>query len=141
MLSGIDLVHGPIKYRYITARLTGALVKCKSNDKESFGNCFSRPRKYTSSILAPNQSKVVVGVASVFQNIQARVFPLIPCAFDFLRSQKYAVDSIFQNLRISSYRWKCKAEFDKFFSVFANIWVSGKGILDAKSSQHITKRN
>ena len=40
-------------------------------------------------------------------------------------SEKYALDSIFQNLQISAYQWKRKAEFDKFFSVFTTIWVSG----------------
>ena len=39
--------------------------------------------------------------------------------------EKYALDSEFENLRISAYQWKRKAEFDKLVSVFANIWVSG----------------
>ena len=64
MLNGSDWVHSPIKYTYIAARLTGALVKGKSNDKESIGDYFSTPRQYTPSMLAPNQSKVVVGVAA-----------------------------------------------------------------------------
>ena len=64
MLNGIDWVHRPIKYTYIATRLTGALAKCKPNDKESFEYYFFRPHKYTSSILAPNQSTVVVGVAA-----------------------------------------------------------------------------
>jgi len=63
MLDGIDWVLNPTKYTYI-ARLTEALVKYKSNDKESFEDYFSRPRRYTSSLLAPNQSKLVVGVAA-----------------------------------------------------------------------------
>ena len=46
--------------------------------------------------------------------------------------EKYALDSVFQNLRISSYQWKRKAEFDKFFSIFANIWVSGNGVLGTR---------
>jgi len=45
------------------------------------------------------------------------------------KQEKYALNSVFQNLRISSYQWKRKAEFDKFFSVFANISVSGNGVL------------
>ena len=64
MLNGIDCVHSPIKYTYIAARLTGALVKGNPNDKESFGDYFSWPRQYTSSILAPSQSKIVVDVAA-----------------------------------------------------------------------------
>ena len=64
MLNDIDWVRSPIKYTYIVASLTGALVKCKSNDKESFGDYFSRPRQYTSSVLAPIQLRVVVGVVA-----------------------------------------------------------------------------
>ena len=41
--------------------------------------------------------------------------------------EKYALESVFPNLRISSYQWKRKAEFEKFFSVFTNIWTSGNG--------------
>ena len=87
MLNGIDWIHSLIKYRYIAPRLTGALVKCKSNDKESFRDHFSRPRKYTSSILAPNQSKVVVGVAE-YSKISRKVFPLTRYVFEFFRNQK-----------------------------------------------------
>ena len=43
-------------------------------------------------------------------------------------SEKYALESIFQNLRLSSYQWKRKAELDKFFSVLANFWVSGNWV-------------
>ena len=64
MLNGIDRVHSPTKYTYIAVRLTGALIICKSNDKESFGQFFSWPHQYTSSILEPNQSIFVVGVAT-----------------------------------------------------------------------------
>ena len=63
MLSGIDWIHSPINHTYIAAKLTRALVKFKSNDKEYFGDCFSRPR-LINTLLAPNQSKIVVGVAA-----------------------------------------------------------------------------
>ena len=74
MLHGIDWVHSPIKYTCIAARLTGALVKCKSNDKESFGDHFSRPRQYPSSILAPNQSKTDVGIAAYSKILRPEYF-------------------------------------------------------------------
>ena len=57
-----------------------------------------------------------------------KVFPLIRCTLRIRISpeqEKYALDSVFQNLRISAYQRKYKAKFDKFFSVFANIWVNG----------------
>ena len=45
--------------------------------------------------------------------------------------EEYLQDSASQYLRILAYQWKHKAEFDKFFSVFANIWVSGNRVLKA----------
>ena len=42
--------------------------------------------------------------------------------------EKYALDSVFQNLSISAYQWKRKAEFDKLLSAFANISVGGNRV-------------
>ena len=53
-----------IKYTCIVVRFTGALVKSKSNDKESVRDYFSKPRQYTLSILSSTQSKIVFGVAA-----------------------------------------------------------------------------
>ena len=53
-----------IEYTCIVVRFTGALVKCKSNDKESVRDYFSKPRQYTLSILSSTQSKIVFGVAA-----------------------------------------------------------------------------
>ena len=47
--------------------------------------------------------------------------------------EKCAIDNVFQNLRMSANQWKRKAEFEKFFSVFANILVSGNGALNGIS--------
>ena len=55
--------------------------------------------------------------------------------------EKYALDSVFQNLRISSYQWKRKAEFETFFSVFANICVSGNGAFFSSNSTDHEQRN
>ena len=65
MLNGIDFVYSPIKYTYIAARLTGALIKCKSNDKESVGD-YSRPRADHFNYAA-TPTKTVVCIAALLK--------------------------------------------------------------------------
>ena len=125
MLDGIDWVHSPIKYTYIVTRLTGALVKYKSNYKESFEDYFSRPRRYTSSILAPNQSKLVVGVAAYSRIARQECFHLYAAYSNFsgarkIRSRQRIPKSPYFILSVET-----QGGIRQFFSVFANIWASG----------------
>ena len=121
MLIGIDWVHSPIKHTYIAARLTGALVKCKWKYKESFGDYFSRPRQYTSSILAPSYLKIAVGVATNSKNIQARVFPLIHWVFNFLRSQKIMLPTAYSKISVFQCFSGNASPNSKIFSPYAQI--------------------
>ena len=55
--------------------------------------------------------------------------------------EKCTLSSVFQNLRISAYQWERKAEFETFFSVFANIWVCGNGTFFSSNSTDYEQRN
>ena len=132
MLNGIDCVHSPIKYTYIATRLTGALAKCKSNDKESFGDYFSRPNTLEILWHQTNQKLLLVlqhipkytGKSASTNTLRIRISP---------EPEKYALDSVFQNLRISAYQWKRKTEFEQFLLHIRKYLGQWKRALDNRA--------